>query len=377
MTRALFLVLVTCIIFSCIHQTKRDGEKQIESNPYPSKKINFVKRNGSSFERGVQYGATIKEDIQGQLSIWAKLCQEEIGLTQEELYVLLKRKTGFIEAIKKYAPDLLEELQGVAQGAEVSVQNLICFNLAEEIMVYLSKGYDKCTNIGLKSKTTNSIVYNLDLPDFLRNFRPVMLQDSKQFVYTIPGLVATGGMNRNFTITTNSLPKLNMDLNGLPLPFFIRKLLQCPTETEAIELLRSTPFGAPQNLMIVGRRGIWDFECSANQIVQYENTANKSIVFHTNDALVNTEIRDKSTNETCGRFTYLDSIFNDKKHDGEIALKALIDAINHRESGIRYEGNYFSFIGQYPKDTAQSPVLEVLLPKENEKKIFLVFDRDQ
>ena len=368
--------LCVCFILSCHRQPDRQ-QGQVENQLVTSQKLSYVKRVGSPYERGIQYGAALKADIQGQLSIWAELCQEEIGMSQEELYNLLLEKTGFIDAIKKYAPEVLEELQGIAQGAEVRVQNLICLNLAEETIIYFTQGYQSCTNIGLQTDRANAIAYNLDLPEFLRKFKPVVLQDDAQFVYAFPGLVAAGGMNKNFLVTTNSLSSLNMDLNGLPLPFMIRKLLQFSNEAQAIQFLKSTPFGAPQNLMIVGRTGIWDFECSAKQIVQYKNRANNGIIFHTNDALANTDTQDKTPNETCPRFTYLDSLLNVKKHDEAIGMEVLEAAIKHKASEIRYEGNYFSFIGQYPKGSTQLPTFEVLLPKEDGKKTYLVFDEAQ
>ncbi|MGD1839975.1 MAG: C45 family autoproteolytic acyltransferase/hydrolase [Thermonemataceae bacterium] len=366
--------IIYILITGCNSSQKGKVKEQPNTSINVSDRILFVKRSGSAYLRGKQYGIAAKEEIKGQLKVWSDLCEEEIELTQEELFDLLNEKTGFIKAIQQYAPDLLEEINGMADGAEVSANDLLCLNLAEETIIYFAKDYEKCTNIGLKGEKKNIIAYNLDLPEFLRKYKPVILQDSSQFIYAFPGIIATGGMNKNFTVTTNSLPDLNMDLNGLPLPFFIRKMLQFSDEQKAINFLQSTPLGSPQNLMIVGRQGVYNFECSANQIAQYENPKNSQILYHTNHAIVNTDIRGSSEDLNCTRFNYLDKTFG-QNGITTISMATVKQAISDEDSEIRYDGNYFSFIGWYPKNKTQPPYLEILIPQSDNSTI-LSFKED-
>ncbi|MEO1023542.1 MAG: carcinine hydrolase/isopenicillin-N N-acyltransferase family protein [Bacteroidota bacterium] len=264
----------------------------------------------------------------------------------------------------------------MAEGAAVNEKGLITLNLAEETMIYFSKGYQSCTNIGLRTDDANHIAYNLDLPDFLMKYKPVVLDNGLQLVYGFPGIIATGGMNSNFAVTTNSLPNLTMNLNGLPLPFMIRKLLMFSDQDEALLFLENTPLGAPQNIMIAGRKGIQDIERSANQHVRYEPPHNEQVVYHTNHPLVNTDfnlLADTSF-QTCERFSYLDQVF--KKTSSEDSLlnrSILLQSITNRESGIRYEGNYFSFLASYPTNPKLPPIIELLLPKSDTTTALLQF----
>ncbi|MGB0521723.1 MAG: C45 family autoproteolytic acyltransferase/hydrolase [Flammeovirgaceae bacterium] len=361
-------ILSLSCCFSCNQSLRQEiiTENEVES-------LTLIKRKGTAFEKGFQYGDQAKEDIKGQLAVWEALIQQELDLSQDSLYWEIAKNTGFVQAIHHYAPDLLKELEGMAQGAEVPLNHLLCLNMAEEIIIYFSQGYKKCTTIGAKTQTQHLIAYNLDLPDFLRKFKPVVLQDEQQFIYGFPGIIATGGMNRNFVVTTNSLSELNMDINGLPLPFMVRKMLQCASEQEAIKLLKSTPFGAPQNLMIVGRQGIWDFECSANAVLPYAPM--DSVIYHTNFPLVSRDMREKSESNasSCERFTYLDSLFKGNGTKANRNANALEEAIGNRSSKIRYEENYFSFLGKYPIDRTASAYLEVLVPKTTNHPVLLSF----
>ena len=47
---------------------------------------------------------------------------------------------------------------------------------------------------------------------------------------------------------------------------------------------------------------------------------------------------------------------------------------NNENSEIRYDGNYFSFIGKYPKDKNQLPYIKVLVPQSKHVTV-LSFDK--
>ncbi|MEM6719299.1 MAG: C45 family peptidase [Bacteroidota bacterium] len=373
-----WLILLTVGLFfvgcSKVTQATASNSQSIESTH--SEAIHLIQRTGTFFEKGKMYGEKAKNDIQGQLRIWEQLCQDEIALSLDAVYAFINEKTGFLQAIQTYTPALLEEVKGIAAGAAVSEKHLLTLNLAEEIMILFSGGYESCTNIGLATETMNVLAYNLDLPDFLMQYRPVILKDETQFVYAFPGIIATGGMNRHFAVTTNSLSNLLMDTRGLPLPFMIRKLLTFDDETAAITFLKNTPLAAPQNIMIVGKNGVFDFECSAHQKIQYRNPKHPQVTYHTNHAIVNTDYNLAIERDTlvCKRFSYLDRLFDAATlPHSSLSEKILEEAINHTESTIRYDGNYFSYLATFPKHPDAVPILQILVPKVSNEMQQLTF----
>ena len=366
----LFLLVISCNEPS--ERTNADASIGKSDNT-----IHFVEISGSFFQKGKTYGIATKLDIQGQLKIWEALCRKEINLSLDEVYDFIKSETGFLNAIDIYAPQLLEEVKGMAKGANVSYQHLITLNLAEEIMVFFSGGYESCTNIALETEEANLLAFNLDLPDFLMQYRPVVLKDKELFIYAFPGIIATGGINRHFAVTTNSLSNLMMDTTGLPLPFMIRKLLGFNNEADAIQFLKNTPLAAPQNIMIVGKKAIYDFECSANQKVKYQNSSHPHLLYHTNHPLINTDINTAVEIEPalCERFTYLDSLYSNPNLSNMSLNKiSLKQAISHQKSNIRYEGNYFSYLATFLKHEDSLPKVEILIPKLNSKMKHLKFN---
>jgi len=366
-----FYILITVtvsLLFSCRPSAKSTVSFTSGSEDEVSQKIHLVVRKGDYFEKGKIYGMEVQEDIHGQLKIWEKLCKDEIGLSLDELYDVIEKETGFLKATRRYTPEFLEEISGMALGAKVSEKHLLTLNLAEEVIVFFSHGYHSCTNIALQAKEANILAYNLDLPDFLLQFKPVVLKEDSGFTYAFPGIIATGGINKYFAVTTNSLPELMMDTNGLPLPFMIRKLLTFNDEETAVAYLKKTPLATPQNIMIVGKKGVYDFECSRNGKVRYQNPKATDVIYHTNHALRNTDFNPDLEKETviCERFTYLERVFADSSRvDTLLTVESLIGAIDHRPSKIRYDGNYLSFLATFPKHQDSLPKIEILVPKDN------------
>ncbi|MEL7159412.1 MAG: C45 family peptidase [Bacteroidota bacterium] len=345
-----------------------------QEEPVRTESVAIIERKGNPYQRGIHYGTKATSEIRKQVTVWDELIRTELGLSQDSLYALIATKTDFLRTSERHAPEILREVAGIADGAAVSYKSLICLNLAEEIITYFSGGYHSCTNIGVSTSEHHLIGYNLDLPDFFRDFPPVILRDGQRYVYGFPGIVATGGMNEHFVVTTNSLPDLRLNLQGLPLPFLIRKLLQFSRADDAIAFLRAVPPGAPQNLMIGGRDGIRDFECSAGGVVEYYAPA--KVFFHTNHPLVSQDrLIPLTRKDSCARFSFLTERFGSAGEQGEVDFAGMRELIGSTEGGIHNPETYLSVVARYPSDPKLLPQVEIIVPTAPAKKIYLDFSQ--
>lgn len=379
MTRVLILAFILCFLVSC-------RENQKEELPKVTSKINtaedlgglwLVTRKGTAYERGEIYGSFLKEDISLHLRTWNSVLKEGLNLSSKEVFAIITEKTQFLEAIRKYTPELMEELNGMADGAGVDREDLLCFNLAEEIVNYFSNGYESCTNIGVIAGTENLIGYNQDLPLFLHgNNTPVILQDNDQYIFAFPGSIGMSGMTKHLAVTVNSLPMLNMNTGGLPLSFMIRKLLTFKNGMEAKEYLLNTPLAIPQNFLIVDHRNLYNLEVSANQITEYFSSPSEKIVYHTNHPLINSDYRQEiAKNHLCERFSYLENYFKIFSSEQQLSADTIKKVMSVQSTANIYnEETYIRFIGTFPHDNNEPPQLEVNNPKMGEAFTTLTFE---
>lgn len=379
MTRVLILIFILCFLVSCRENHKQEVLK-VTSNIEAAKDLEglwLVTRKGTAYEKGKIYGCLLKEDISLHLRSWDSVVKAGLNLSSKEVFAIVSEKTQFLEAIRKYSPELMEELHGMADGAGVDREDLLCYNLAEEIVNYFSNGYESCTNIGVIAGSENLIGYNQDLPHFLHgNKTPVILQDNDQYIFAFPGSIGMSGMTKDLAVTVNSLPMLNMNTGGLPLSFMVRKLLTFKNGFEAKEYLLNTPLAIPQNFLIVDRRNLYNLEVSANEITEYFSSPSRKIVYHTNHPLVNSDYRQEvSTNHTCERFSYLENYFMNYPHEKQLSAETIKKVMSVQSTANIYnEETYIRFIGTFPHNTNEPPQLEVNNPKMGEVFTPLTFE---
>ena len=86
-----------------------------EFAPFPLYEI-----SGPPFERGLQYGQLAKKRIITSVEIYTDSLKT-VGLDKDMLGRLSEQ---FLPKIKYWAPDLFEEMQGIAKGASLSLSEI-------------------------------------------------------------------------------------------------------------------------------------------------------------------------------------------------------------------------------------------------------------
>ena len=277
-----------------------------ESRPKKTlpKGIVIIEQNGNAFENGFAHGASLKDAIHRQVSNWEKGLNRHLAIERDSILKIVSKYSGFLKAMENYTPELLDELKGISEGAEIDLDLLIAYNLGEEIFNFCTANFESCSNIAYSRNGNNILVYNQDLPDFLHGDRQIIvLKHEDHYVFTMPGSLALSGASKSIAISCNSLPMLRMNKNGLPLPAFVRLLLQEDTMGKVEEVIQQIPLAIGQNLMLAGPSGIANFEISKNQ--QQKTPSEKGILTHTNFPLKNTDFKYAEFEPTeCKRFAF-------------------------------------------------------------------------
>ncbi len=266
----------------------------------------FITLTGSPRQRGRTHGETLRSEIQELLASWKDWLVKGGRGTPDQYCQVLLHETGFLKAVERWTPGLLEEVKGIAEGAAVDFQTIFAFQLQDEEWWF---GQEKkemqpgrargCSSIGLPKQANSAclIAQNMDMPDYLDNYQVVLhikddQSDVESFIFSVAGLLALNGANNHsLGIVCNNLSQLNHTKDGLPVAYVHRGVLEKGSYSEAVSFLESIQHASGQNYLLGSPSGIIDLECSANQVEKYSHPGRDRSICHTNHPFANTDLR--------------------------------------------------------------------------------------
>ncbi len=91
----------------------------------------LIEIKGDAFERGRQHGEQTVGLIQANLEGYWRLFEHRAGLGRA---AVLEQARQYLGPIEGYAPHLMEEMHGIAEGAGVSLDEILALNCRTEIL---------------------------------------------------------------------------------------------------------------------------------------------------------------------------------------------------------------------------------------------------
>lgn len=137
----------------------------------------FLTLTGTARERGYQYGSQVPELIKKNIAFYRTMF-EGFGVPWETAGKISKKFEPFI---RDYYPEALEEISGVAEGANLSYEDILTINCRSEILFAKPDG---CTTFGiLPEQSCDGHTYLGQTWDWLKpaSFWKFMLKDSRRF----------------------------------------------------------------------------------------------------------------------------------------------------------------------------------------------------
>jgi isopenicillin-N N-acyltransferase-like protein len=281
------------------------AESRTRTSPPPPQegKLEVVTLTGSPLERGRIHGETLKPKINELITIWKNELHKAYNLDPDTYIEEFVEKTRFTEAIKKWTPQLMEEVRGISQGSGIDIRTIFAFQLPDEEWWYgrnkklgISVGApENCSALGVYNQTDLPplLAQNLDLPSYFDGFQTLLHikhQNSslESHILTTSGFIAACGLNnRSVGICCNTLLQLNQRPDGLPVAFIVRGVLEKTQFDEATKFVQEIKHASGQNYTIGGPEQIGVFECSANKVSRFIPYEGATRVYHTNHPLVN------------------------------------------------------------------------------------------
>jgi isopenicillin-N N-acyltransferase-like protein len=105
----------------------------------------LIEISGDAFERGAQHGEQAADLVLANLEGYWRLFERDAGLGQA---AALDQARRYLQPIEGYAPHLLDEMRGVAEGAGVSLDEVLALNCRTEILSQTAIPLrDECTAV--------------------------------------------------------------------------------------------------------------------------------------------------------------------------------------------------------------------------------------
>lgn len=250
---------------------------------------------GSPYARGHAYGRAAADRIAGSIASYAQVYREEAGW---DWATATETAVRYLPAIEDFAPDYVEELHGIADGARVERVDILAINIRTEVMnaariASLSGSAPaECTAFATVAPSARVVAgQNWDWLPFALDTVVVMRaepDDGPAFVTVVEaGLLAKFGANSaGVAVLTNALTCTD-DLGepGVPYHVLLRALHQCASTQEGLDRIASAHRASSANYLLADRGGqIADVEARPGGVNQLHQLAPDAAgcLLHTN-----------------------------------------------------------------------------------------------
>ena len=200
-------------------------------------KFKEITIQGTPYERGLSHGQQCREEIGVSIQVYGTLFEELNGLSWEDARKIAKI---YLSKTREFAPDYVEEMRGIAEGANVDFLDIAALNARTEIM-FAQLDAQECTTLSLLPPATEGgRVIAAQNWDFYRQLRDsivilhVRQENKPNFVMVSEaGMIGGIGMNdRGIGVLLNALTA-DTTCQGIPLRTRMRAMLDSDTLAEA------------------------------------------------------------------------------------------------------------------------------------------------
>ncbi|MFC5676101.1 C45 family autoproteolytic acyltransferase/hydolase [Aeromicrobium endophyticum] len=233
--------------------------------------------SGDGRSRGEAHGESLRSTIDTALHRWRDHVAARHGLTPSRFVEVFLASTGFVQTVEQMAPDLHEEVLGIAAGSGQPLDEIWAYNLMDEEWRFQHDQGVGCSLLAARSTAPAGGVLmgqNMDLPSSMAGTQAALriaaaADEPAQIVLTAAGMVGLFGVNRaGVGCCVNTLGGLPAGRSGLPVAFIVREILRRPNADAAVTWLKAVPHASGQHYAIGDRHSVRGFECSSEACVE-------------------------------------------------------------------------------------------------------------
>ncbi|MHB1006286.1 MAG: C45 family autoproteolytic acyltransferase/hydrolase [Chloroflexota bacterium] len=261
----------------------------------PAIPLPVVKVRGSSYQRGVQHGSQVGDLIAQYPEALLRASADEGALralkTGKPLdkEALRARALTFLPQMEAFAPHLIEEIRGIADGARVPFADALLINVRAEVLGLADGG---CTGFaaGRTATADGSILagQNLDQNPVNQALQIILHVEPNEgpamLMLSFAGLVGYPGLNSaGVTFFQNALSTPVWQGTAMPHYLMKRVLLEQRGREGCLGVFRRARLCSSGNYVLADRDGVWDMEVTPDGFAALP--VEDDLVVHTNHFL--------------------------------------------------------------------------------------------
>ncbi|MEZ5666092.1 MAG: C45 family peptidase [Alphaproteobacteria bacterium] len=218
--------------------------------PFP-----IVRVGGDPRSRGLEYGRAAQAQVAASVRTYQRLFTDFVGLDWDQAR---KMGAGYAPAIERYAPDLLEEMRGLAEGSGFALEDILALNARSEIALS-ARLVDGCTAFAAFGSATAAgevlLCQNWDWRASQRDAFTVVVVERDDgpsiTMLTEGGIVGKIGFNSaGLGVCLNALVTDQLREDGVPLHIVLRRILESKNLGDAIEAVATGPVASAANYLV-------------------------------------------------------------------------------------------------------------------------------
>lgn len=274
--------------------------------------MQIIELRGRGFERGRQYGEALRSEIALLLDRWEDQIVRDTGTSAALLVEGILAETHFDRAIDRWAPELWQEVLGIAEAAGQPLWRLQGLQLLDEIWwftLYRKAGRapwrermaipERCSALGQVGASGAAAFagQNMDIGTWIEGSQVLLHihppSGPDHLVFSYAGSIGLNGLNaRGVGYCCNTVIQLDPSPTGLPMAYVGRRLLEQASFDAAVDLLGEVEHASGQNYLLGGPGRLGSYECSGRNRVKWPGDSGAGgPILHTNHPLASRDDR--------------------------------------------------------------------------------------
>lgn len=270
-------------------------------------RIRVIKLIGSPYEMGYEHGKRFRDEIRAFTAERVRLCSS-LEWTGRQLSrdAVLALAEACVAEHQAYAPELMEEMRGIADATDLSLAELVINNgFTDFIDTIYNQGdirkpaatpslaADNCTAfMAPPSRSASGKAFFGQTWDMHASATPYVIlihgepDDAPSFLtFTVTGCLGMIGMNSaGIAVGVNNLMAIDGQI-GVSWPFVVRKILQQEDLDAALECLTGAKLAGAHNYMLMDKNGR-GYEVEAMSTTHHVRVLADETISHTNHCLI-------------------------------------------------------------------------------------------
>ncbi|KAJ7439506.1 putative acyl-CoA:6-aminopenicillanic-acid-acyltransferase [Mycena latifolia] len=217
-----------------------------------------IELTGSPREIGLEHGKQLAVQIRRQIQVYSAMFQRTSNLDWPAVRDI---SVSYQDTIRALTPAIYAEMEGIAEGADLSVLDIVALNARSEIALGLFS--DGCTSLAWKLKGNGDVILaqNWDWTPRVQENMAMMSIDQpghpKIYMIAEAGIVGKIGFNSaSVGVCLNAIRAHPTDASKLPIHVALRLCLESTSTQSAID--RITALGgvaSAQHILIADQSG--------------------------------------------------------------------------------------------------------------------------